>query len=233
MYHPLQVIYEDNHLIAVNKPAGMLVHADSTGDRTLEEHVKSYIKHKYKKPGDVYLGVLHRIDRPVSGTVIFARTSKAASRMSDLFRTRDIKKTYVAVVRNRPDKLEDTLTHYILKDKEKNMVRAFNSEKPGSKKAVLDYRFLGQINKESIIHVNLHTGRPHQVRLQLRKIGCVINGDIKYGSTVHTQFQSVMLHSRSMEFIHPVKKEKISIIADVPGTVDWRDVEELLRQEKL
>lgn len=233
MFYPIQVIYEDNHLIAVNKPAGMLVHEDHTGDPTLEEQVKLYIKHRYGKPGDVYLGVLHRIDRPVSGVVVFARTSKAASRMSDLFRKREIKKKYVAVVRERPSNLEDTLVHYIHKDKDRNMVRAYNKEKAGAKKAVLDYRFLGQINKESILHVNLHTGRPHQVRLQLRKIGCVINGDIKYGSIVNTQNRSVMLHSRTMEFIHPVKKEPVSITAEVPETVDWRDVEELLIQEKL
>jgi 23S rRNA pseudouridine1911/1915/1917 synthase len=228
----LQVIYEDNHLIAVNKLPGVLVQGDETGDQPLDNMVKHFIKVRYNKPGDVYLATLHRLDRPTSGVVIFGRTSKAAERMSKLFQTDGIEKTYLAVVNKRPDPLSGSLKHYILKNNETNIVKAHSSEKKGSKLALLDYEFLGEIDKSHhLIKVNLHTGRSHQIRAQLSKIGCVIYGDLKYGADVPNMDMSISLHCRSMSFIHPVTKEKVKIKADLPKNVLWKDIEPLLKQE--
>ena len=218
----IQVLFEDNHLIGVNKPAGWLVQGDETGDKPLSEFAKEYIKVRYKKPGDVFLGVIHRLDRPVSGAVIFARTSKGLSRMNDLFRNRTIQKTYWAIVNERPEPLKGTLTHYLLKDRERNVVTAFAKQKyKAAKKAVLDYEYIGEIGTNRLLEINLKTGRPHQIRVQLAKIGLPIKGDLKYGHRTPNQDGSIHLHCRSMSFIHPVKKEAVTIVADPPNDSIW------------
>lgn len=230
----LQVIYEDNHLIAVNKPPGLLVQGDDTGDQSLDEMVRHFIKIRYKKPGDVYLATLHRIDRPTSGVVIFARTSKAAERMSKLFQNKGINKTYIAITNTRPDPLNGKLKHYLIKNTETNISKAYTSEKKGSKYAELDYEYLGELDKSHhLIKILLHTGRSHQIRAQLSKIGCIINGDLKYGAAQPNTDMSINLHCRSMSFIHPVTKEKTIIKAELPYGAVWRGTEDLLKQENL
>ncbi|HMP29373.1 MAG TPA: RluA family pseudouridine synthase, partial [Saprospiraceae bacterium] len=230
----LQVIYEDNHLIAVNKPAGILVQGDETGDASLDNMVKHFIKVRYNKPGDVYLATLHRIDRPTSGVVVFARTSKAAERMSKLFQTGGIEKTYLAITNNRPDPLAGRLEHYLVKNSENNTVKAYSSNKKGGKLAVLEYEFMGQMDKShQLIKVNLHTGRSHHIRVQLAKIGSIIHGDLKYGAEHPNLDMSISLHCRSMSFVHPVTQEKVIIKADLPKNPIWKDISELLLQENL
>ncbi len=221
-FKDLVVIYEDNHLIAVNKPAGMLVQSDITGDITLKELVQQYIKIRYKKDGDVFLGVLHRIDRPVSGVVIFARTSKALTRMNELMRDREIDKKYLAICSHRPDELSGNLRHFLLKDGDKNYTRAFNSKKPGTKEALLSYNQIGELDAKTLLEVFPKTGRPHQIRAQLGKIGCPIIGDLKYGAEYPMDDQSITLHCRSMSFIHPTKKEKVVITASPPNIYPWK-----------
>lgn len=220
----LQVIYEDNHLIAVNKPAGVLVQGDETGDIPMSDIVKKYIKDRYNKPGDVFLGVIHRIDRPVSGVVIFARTSKALERMSQLFRDREIEKTYWAITSQRPEPLEGHLKHFILKDKTKNQAKAYDrmsNRAKDAKEADLDYKMLAQIGSHVLLEVKPQTGRPHQIRVQLATIGCPIRGDVKYGFPVGNDDGSICLHCRSLSFVHPVKKERVTITADPPETMFW------------
>jgi 23S rRNA pseudouridine1911/1915/1917 synthase len=230
----IKVIYEDNHLIAVNKEAGVLVQGDQTGDTSLDEMVKHFIKVRYKKPGDVYLATLHRIDRPTSGVVIFARTSKAAERMSKMFQNKEIKKTYLTLVEKRPEPLSGSLKHYLVKNPENNTVKAFNSEKKDSKLATLDYDYLGQFDKSHhLLKINLHTGRPHQIRVQLQKIGCTIKGDVKYGAEQPNVDKSICLHCRSISFIHPVTKEQVNIKGELPNNYLWREVDDLLIQEGL
>ena len=217
----LDILYEDNHLIAVNKPVGALVHGDSTGDQTLADQVKRYVKKKYNKPGDVFLGVIHRIDRPVSGVVIFARTSKALARMNDKIRDRSIHKKYTAIVWERPEEFSGTLVHYIIKDRSKNTVKAHKKEKRGSKKAVLHYRFLAEVSHYIKLDIDLETGRSHQIRAQLASIGCPIVGDRKYGYHKFNEDKSICLHCREMSFEHPVQKTDITIKAKEPGTPIW------------
>lgn len=230
----MQVVFEDNHLIAVNKPAGILVHADETGDRTLEDMVKDYIKIRYGKPGDVYLATLHRIDRPTSGVVIYGRTSKAAERMTKLFQTHEIQKSYLAITVNRPEPLAGKLTHYLIKNPETNTVRAFNKMKNGAKEAILNYEFVGQVDRAHVLlKVDIVTGRTHQIRAQLAKIGCIIEGDLKYGAEQPNADRSISLHCRSMSFIHPVQKTPVTIKAQVPQNPIWRDFEPLIEQEGL
>lgn len=221
-FKDLVVIYEDNHLIAVNKPAGLLVQGDQTGDITLKELVQQYIKIRYQKDGDVFLGVIHRIDRPVSGVVIFARTSKALTRMNDLMRDRLIEKKYLAICGNRPDELSGTLTHHLIKDSEKNYSRAYASKKTGSKEAILTYHQIGELDAKTLLEVFPKTGRPHQIRAQLSKIGCSIIGDLKYGAEYPMHDKSITLHCRSMSFIHPTKKEKVTIKANPPNIYPWK-----------
>ncbi len=221
----LQIIYEDNHLIAVNKPAGALVQGDETGDRPLSETVKLYIKDRYNKPGDVFLGVIHRLDRPVSGVVVFARTSKALERMNKLFQERKIEKTYLAIVNERPDPLSDRLTHFLQKEKTKNMVKVFDfksSRAKDAKESILDYELIAEIGDQRLLEVHPLTGRPHQIRAQLSKIGCPIRGDLKYGAPKANEDGSICLHCRKLAFEHPVTKEHIEISARPPENQFWR-----------
>jgi 23S rRNA pseudouridine1911/1915/1917 synthase len=217
----LDILYEDNHLIIVNKEAGDLVQGDKTGDHTLLDGVKAYVKKKYNKPGDVFLGLVHRLDRPVSGAVIFARTSKALTRMNEIFKNREIKKEYLAIVENRPQEFEGTLVHYIIKDEERNVSKALDSTKKGGKRAELTYELIGEISGMILLKVNPITGRPHQIRCQLKKIGCSIVGDKKYGSIHEIDDRSICLHCHKLEFMHPVKKEPIRITAGVPRANPW------------
>ncbi len=212
----LQVLYEDNHLIAVNKPAGVLVQADETEDRPLSEYVKDYIKDRYNKPGAVFLGTIHRLDRPVSGVCIFARTSKALARMNELFKERKIQKLYWAVTEQRPEPLTGHLTHYIEKDRQRNVAHAHIKPRGAAKKSELDYALMADLGNYSLIEVRPTTGRPHQVRVQLARIGCPIRGDVKYGFPTPNPDGSINLHCRSLSFEHPVKKEPVTIMADPP-----------------
>lgn len=220
----IKVLYEDNHLLAVNKPAGWLVHADETGDATMSDWVKEYIKVRYNKPGDVFLGVIHRLDRPVSGALVFARTSKALTRMNRLFKERQVEKVYWAITDQRPDPLEGTLVDYIEKDRSRNIAKAYDKPSrrhPDAKKSILEYKLIGQIGTHSLLEVRPHTGRPHQIRVQLSRLGCPIRGDLKYGFTMPNQDGSIHLHCRSLSFIHPVKKEPVRIEADPPSDQIW------------
>ncbi len=225
----MQVIYEDNHIIAVNKACGEIVQGDKTGDITLIDQVKAYIKKKYNKPGDVYLGSPHRLDRPTSGVVIFARTSKALTRLNEMFQTKDaIKKTYWAVVDILPEKEEDTLEHYLWKDEGKNKSFASMQQKKGARLSQLTYRHKASLNRFHLLEVELHTGRHHQIRVQLSKIGCHIKGDLKYGASRSNPDGGIHLHARKIEFIHPVKKEPITIIAQPPkGDAIWDDIAQI------
>ena len=224
----LEVIFEDNHLIAVNKKAGDIVHADETGDRTLEDDVKNYIKIRYGKPGDVWLGTLHRLDRPVSGVTIFARTSKAAERMSKMLQKKEIQKTYYAITKRTPDPLEGKLTNFLLKDEMSNKVKVKNTSGGDAKKAELEYEVVGNLDNSTLVKINLITGRHHQARAQLAKIGCPILGDLKYGDTMPLHDKSIALHCREMSFLHPVTNEQVKIEADFPKIVYWRDLKKLV-----
>lgn len=220
----LQVIYEDNHLIAVNKPAGWLVQGDITGDMPISESVKAYIKERYDKPGAVYLGTIHRLDRPVSGVVVFARTSKALTRMNKLFQEKAVQKTYWAITDKRPNPLSDHLTHYLTKDPSINKAKAYDrpsNRVKNAKKSELTYELKAGLAGHHLLEVHPLTGRPHQIRVQLSKIGCPIRGDLKYGYATPNQDGSIHLHCREMSFIHPVKKEPVTITADVPDEAIW------------
>jgi len=221
------IIFEDNHLIAVCKEAGDLVQTDITGDRALNEMVKSYIKRKYKKPGDVYLGTIHRLDRPVSGLVIFAKTSKALTRMNALFRDNEISKTYYALLEKKPKDLSGVLVNYLTKDHDKNISKAWDKEVKKSKKAELEYAYIGTANHKFLVKVNPKTGRPHQIRVQLAKAGMPISGDLKYGAS-KGRGNYIYLHSFSLEFIHPVRKEKVTLRCPFPDEVNWRFFKEFV-----
>jgi 23S rRNA pseudouridine1911/1915/1917 synthase len=220
------ILFEDNHLIALNKKPGEIVQGDKTGDKPMSEIVKDYIKEKMQKPGSAFIGVVHRIDRPVSGIVIFARTSKALTRMNELFREKKIKKTYWAVVKNQPPQESGTLIHYLKKDEAKNKSKAFDNEVPGSSRSWLDYKVIGKSDNYFLIEVNPLTGRHHQIRVQLASIGCPIKGDLKYGFARSNEDGSIHLHARKIEFIHPVRKEMISLTASVPDDSIWKYFEE-------
>lgn len=217
----LHVLYEDNHLLAVNKAAGVLVQGDETGDEPLVELCKRYIKEKYNKPGDVFLGVVHRLDRPVSGVVILARTSKALERMNELFRDRRTQKIYWAVVRSKPKDESGTLVHWLVKNEKINRVTAFAKENNDGQRSELNYRVLRQQSGFYLLEVNPITGRPHQIRVQLASMGCVIVGDVKYGDEQPNKDKSICLHARQLTFLHPVKKETISIQAPLPRNAFW------------
>jgi len=216
-----RILYEDNHLLVVNKLPSEIVQGDKTGDRTLADDIKAYIKEKYDKPGEVFLGTVHRLDRPVSGIVVFARTSKALARMNELFRSRDIAKTYWAVSAQKPPADADTLIHYLIKNEEKNKSRAYLHEIKNSLRAELNYRLLASIERYHLLEVELMTGRHHQIRVQLAAIGCIIKGDLKYGAPRSNANASIHLHARRVQFIHPVKKETIDIVAPPPDDAVW------------
>ncbi len=212
----MTILYEDNHLIAVSKTTSEIVQGDKTGDEPLSEAVKRYIKKQYNKPGDVFLGVTHRLDRPVSGVVLFARTSKALTRLNEMFRTQQIRKTYWAIVKNKPTFKEGRLQHYIIKNEKQNKSYAFEKEVPDSKKAVLTYRLIGSSEQYYLLEIILETGRHHQIRCQLSKMACPIKGDLKYGFPRSNENGGISLHARHIEFAHPVSKAILSITAPVP-----------------
>ena len=212
----MEVLYEDNHLIIVNKAPGEIVQGDKTGDKPLSELVKQYIKEKYAKPGQVFLGVVHRLDRPVSGIVVFARTSKALARLNAMFRDGNVRKNYHAIVCAPPPQTADTLTHWLTRNERQNKAYAHEAEVSGSKKAVLDYRLLSSSDRYHLLEVHLHTGRHHQIRCQLATIGCVIKGDQKYGARRSNPDGSISLHARHIEFEHPVSHQTISVDAPYP-----------------
>ncbi len=214
-------MFEDNHLIAVNKRPGDLVQGDKTGDKSLAEVVKSYIAEKYDKPGAVYLGVVHRLDRPTSGVVLFARTSKALSRLNKLFKERDTQKTYWAVVKNTPPTSEAQLIHYLKRNPRQNKSYAHDKEVNDSKKAILSYRIYKELDRYYLLEIELHTGRHHQIRAQFAAIGCPIKGDLKYGFDRSNKDGSIHLHARSLALIHPVRKEAITIVAPPPQDALW------------
>ena len=218
----LEVLYEDNHIIAVNKKSSDIVQGDKTGDKPLSEYVKDYIKKKYNKPGEVFLGVVHRLDRPVSGVILFAKTSKALRRLNEMFREKKIQKTYWAIVKNKPQNTKDTLIHYLLKNQAKNKSLAFNREGNNALRSELSYELIHSLENYHLLEVSPKTGRHHQIRVQLAKIGCPIKGDIKYGFDRTNKDKSIHLHSRKIDFIHPVKKGPIIITAPTPKDVLWK-----------
>ena len=217
----MDVIYEDNHIIIVNKRSSEIVQGDKTGDRPLVEEVKEYIKEKYHKPGNVFLGVVHRLDRPVSGLVVFARTGKALARLNEMFRTKEVKKTYWAIVGNCPASPEGELCHWLVRNEKQNKSYAYDAERPGAKQAILDYRLIGRSDRYYLLEVDLKTGRHHQIRCQLAKIGCPIKGDLKYGAPRSNPDGSISLHARRVRFIHPVSKKEICVEAPLPEDRLW------------
>lgn len=217
----MQVLYEDNHIIVVYKESGEIVQGDKTGDKPLSETIKAWIKEKYAKPGNVFLGVVHRLDRPVSGLVVFAKTSKALSRLNDMFRKGEVKKTYWAMVQTPPSESEGTLTNWLVRNEKQNKSYAYDHEVPNAKKAILKYKTVGQTEHYTLLEVNLLTGRHHQIRCQLSSIGCPIKGDLKYGARRSNPDGSISLLSRTVEFIHPVSKENISVVSPLPAEKVW------------
>ena len=216
-----RILYEDNHLIVINKRVGELVQGDSTGDRTLADDVKEYLKVTYNKPGNVYLGIPHMLDRPTSGIVIYAKTEKALIRLNGMFKGSGVKKTYWAIVDRKPDKEEARLVHYIVRNTENNKSIAYSIEKKGSKVAKLDYRLLASGDNYHLLEIDLHTGRHHQIRAQLAAIGLHIKGDLKYGAARPNPDGGICLHARKVVFTHPVKKEEVTIIAPPPKDALW------------
>ena len=220
----LQILHEDNHIIVVNKRVGDIVQGDKTGDKPLSEVVKEYIKDKYSKPGEVFLGVVHRLDRPTTGIVVFARTSKALIRLNELFANRETQKTYWAIVKNHPEKDQDTLVHFLKRNEKNNTSKAHLKEVPESKKASLDYKIIKTLDNYVALEINLHTGRHHQIRAQLAAIGCPIKGDLKYGFDRSNPDGGIHLHARKLVFIHPVSKETVEIIAPTPKDAIWNSI---------
>ena len=218
----LQILFEDNHLIIINKRAGDIVQGDKTGDKPLSDVVKEYIKDKYDKPGNVYLGVVHRLDRPTTGLVIFAKTSKALTRLNAMFVSKDVNKTYWALVHSMPPKPNDTLINWLKKNPKNNKSTAYIKEIKDSKKAILHYSVLKTLDRYVLLEVELETGRHHQIRCQLSNIGCIIKGDLKYGADRSNKDASIHLHARHIEFMHPVTKENISISAPLPKDPLWQ-----------
>jgi len=217
----LQVLHEDNHIIVVNKRAGDIVQGDKTGDKPLSDVVKSFLAEKYSKTGNVYLGVVHRLDRPTTGIVLFSKTSKALPRLNKLFAEKKAKKTYWALVKKQPLKPKDSLVHWLKKNPKNNKSTAYKKEVGGSKKAILHYEIIKQLDNYFLLEINLETGRHHQIRSQLASIGCPIKGDLKYGFDRSNKDGSISLHAKRLEFIHPVKKEPISIDAPLPKDPIW------------
>ncbi len=228
----MNVLYEDNHIIIVNKSVGEIVQGDKTGDKPLSEIVKTYLKKKYNKPGNVFCGVAHRLDRPTSGIVVFAKTSKALSRLNDMFRRDDVSKTYWAIVKKCPAKERDTLVHYLIKNEKNNKSAAYDVEKPKTKKAILHYTVIAASERYFLLEIQLETGRHHQIRCQLAKIGCPVKGDLKYGFPRSNPDGGISLHARGISFVHPVSKKEINITAPTPDEPLWHAMEEIVIQNK-
>jgi len=222
-----EILYEDNHIIAVYKKSSDLAQSDKTGDDSLDNEIKKYIEKKYKKPGEAFLGVVHRLDRPVSGVILFARTSKALLRLNEMFRTKQVKKTYLAIVKERPPDDEATIKHFLKKNEKQNKSYVYDTEVKGSKEASLTYRLKGRSEKYYLLEIELHSGRHHQIRAQMAKIGCPIKGDLKYGYPRSNEDGSISLFARRLEFIHPVRKEVVSITAHFPEGDLWSVFKEL------
>jgi 23S rRNA pseudouridine1911/1915/1917 synthase len=220
----LQILHEDNHIIVVSKRVGDIVQGDKTGDKPLSEVVKEYIKEKYNKPGEVFLGVVHRLDRPTTGIVDFARTSKALTLLNELFSNRETQKTYWAIVKNKPEEEQDTLVHFLKRNEKNNTSKAHLKEVPESKKSSLDYKIIKTLDNYFALEINLHTGRHHQIRAQLAAIGCPIKGDLKYGFDRSNPDGGIHLHARKLVFIHPVSKEVLEIIAPTPKDSIWNSI---------
>jgi 23S rRNA pseudouridine1911/1915/1917 synthase len=216
-----EILYEDNHIIAVYKRSSDLSQSDKTGDAPIENEIKKYIAQKYGKPGEVFLGIVHRLDRPVSGIMLFARTSKALSRLNEMFKARQVKKIYLAIVKERPPEDEATIMHYIKKNEAQNKSYVYDTEVKGSKEASLTYRLKGRSEKYYLLEVELHSGRHHQIRAQLAKIGCPVKGDLKYGFPRSNEDGWISLFARKLEFVHPVKKEVVTITAHFPEGDIW------------
>jgi len=227
----MEILYEDNHLIIINKTCAEIVQPDKTGDTPLSDTIKEYLKEKYAKPGNVFLGVVHRIDRPVTGVVVFAKTTKALGRMNEMFRSHDLKKRYWAIVKNTPPEPEMTLTHYLIRNEKQNKSYAYNEQIETSKKSVLSFKLIAQSDNYNLLEVDLKTGRHHQIRCQLAKIGCSIKGDIKYGFPRTNKDGGISLHAHSIEFIHPVSKLPIKIIAPLPSDSLWDEFVKILGKE--
>ena len=227
MKKEFDIVYEDNHIIAVNKPSGILVQGDKTGDEPLSEKVRDYIRVKYKKPGNVFCGVIHRIDRPESGLVILARTSKGLERMAKLFQEKKTKKTYYALVSSRPEQDEGRLIHWLVKDANKNFTHAHERQVKNSKISDLAYKLVGKVGNDYLLEINPGSGRSHQIRAQLAKMGCPIKGDLKYGYKNKNKDGRIHLHAYQQEFIHPIKKEPIKITARLPQDPYWDQVRHL------
>lgn len=228
----MEVLYEDNHIIIVNKTSSEIVQGDKTGDKPLSEIIKEWLKEKYSKPGNVFVGVTHRLDRPVSGVVVFAKTSKALSRLNDMFRLGDVKKTYWAIVKNAPKYESQTLIHHIYRNEKTNKSIAYDSPRKGTKEAELSYKVIAVSDRYNLLEINLKTGRHHQIRCQLSKIGSPIKGDLKYGAERSNANGGISLHARSIEFIHPVSKKIISITASVPKDDKlWADMERIAENQ--
>jgi 23S rRNA pseudouridine1911/1915/1917 synthase len=217
----LDVLYEDNHLLVVNKPAGLLVQGDATGDKTLPDLAREYLREKYNKPGNIFVGVVHRLDRPVSGVVVLAKTSKALARMNELFRSNKTRKTYLAISQRRPAEQQKKLVHWLVKDSERNITKAYASEKPNSQRAELSYTLLSQQQGYYLIQVNPVTGRPHQIRVQLATQNSPIVGDVKYGAAGLLPDKRIALHAYQLEFEHPVQKTPMVVKAPLPKTELW------------
>lgn len=212
----MTILYEDNHIIAVNKTNNEIVQGDKTGDEPLSETLKTYLKEKYNKPGNVFVGVTHRLDRPVSGVVLFAKTSKSLARLNEMFKTKDVEKTYWAIVANKPIEPEGKLEHYLVRNEKQNKSFAYPNERPNSKKAMLTYKLIGSSDRYYLLEIKLETGRHHQIRCQLAAIGCPIKGDLKYGAPRSNAGGGISLHARQIKFIHPVSKKEIEITAPTP-----------------
>ena len=218
----MKVIYEDNHIIAVNKSVSEIVQGDKTGDAPLSETIKQLLKEKYDKPGNVFIGVVHRLDRPVSGIVLFAKTGKALTRLNDMFKNGEIKKTYWAIVKKMPPNREGELTHFLTRNEKQNKSYASDTEKPNAKKAVLHYNVIGKSDNYYLLEIELKTGRHHQIRCQLAAIGCPVKGDLKYGFERSNKNGGICLHARHVSFIHPVSKQFVEIEAELPDDNLWK-----------
>ena len=229
---PLQILFEDNHLIIVNKHSGDIVQSDKTGDKPLVDKVKDYIKEKYQKAGEAFLGIPHRIDRPTTGIVIFCRNSRSLERINQMFKEKAIKKTYWAIVKNKPPFDSGKLVHFMKRNEQQNKSYASELEKPGAQRAELDYKIIARSDRYFLLEIDLQTGRHHQIRAQLSKIGSPIKGDLKYGYERSNEDGSISLHARKVEFIHPSKKEPMFVIASVPEDKLWKHFEETQEGEK-